>query len=252
MSKIHNKTKNNCICCECKISNGVFLHKTRRQSHYLCIDCAENYLNPYIQKMTNNLRKNIKIRNFNIKCPGTYCGNYRNQCKKDISIKDLIISDKNTNLYINLFRLNYVVENKNAFLCINEKCGEVIITEDQYMIDIECPSCKKSWCKNCMTEPFHTNISCFENELNKTDTKNSEYIKKLKNQGILKFCPQCNSPTVKLKNEEGEDIGCNKIICVECGAKWCWLCNHFPIDYDHYNENNNNNCSNRLWEGVVV
>ena len=64
-----------------------------------------------------------------------------------------------------------------------------------------------------------------------------------KRKGKLKFCPQCKVPTLK-------NNGCNKMVCIRCHIKWCWLCTDTNIDYDHYNSGNVGRCSGKLWEGV--
>ena len=46
MSSIHDKTKRICMCCNDTNTFIIILHKTRRQTHGLCIDCAESYINP--------------------------------------------------------------------------------------------------------------------------------------------------------------------------------------------------------------
>ena len=66
----------------------------------------------------------------------------------------------------------------------------------------------------------------------------------MKTKGLLKFCPQCKVPTIKNK-------GCSKMHCVKCDCSWCWLCNKVGVDYPHYNSNNNDRCSGKLWEGEV-
>ena len=43
MAKIHKSTKESCLICCSEISDNLYvlLHKTRRQTHKLCRDCAE-------------------------------------------------------------------------------------------------------------------------------------------------------------------------------------------------------------------
>jgi hypothetical protein len=254
MSKIHEKCKKNCICCEIELGKDfVFLHKTRRQTHLLCNDCAKGYLNPKIQIITKNLKKNIRYTNYVIKCPGTYCGSLRNQCNFHINIKNIKFSDEKSDLYTDFFRVLYTIENENIILCPSNCCGE-ILELNLNIIDtyVKCPSCKINFCKNCLCLPYHKNMTCFEYELENMSCEGSKCMTELKAKGYLKYCPQCKSPTIKSKDKYGVDTGCNKMICTVCSVKWCWLCEKFPIDYDHYNKNSNLKCSNKLWEGTVI
>jgi hypothetical protein len=91
MSSIHNKTKRICMCCNDTNTFIIILHKTRRQTHGLCIDCAEGYINPILEKITLNIKNNIEVSNLKIKCPGTYTGQHRNQCNHEIDIKKLLV-----------------------------------------------------------------------------------------------------------------------------------------------------------------
>ena len=245
MSKLHTITGISCIICDEKENNMIELHKTRRQTHKICYDCTTGYFRPILEQITNNLRKNIKRDNYMIKCPGTYHSNNSNKCKKTINIKDICISDKHE-IHIDLFRILYVLSTNEAYLCPNKKCGEILHID--YIYDgkrLECISCLESWCKECYYTPYHNNKSCLEVELEESKSDNAILISEMKKKGVLKLCPQCKAATIK-------NSGCNKMLCINCGIKWCWLCEKFTIDYDHFNEKSNNFCSNKLWENVKL
>lgn len=244
------ETKNiKCICCDDICDNPVFLHKTRRQKHVLCDSCTVNYLTPKIEQITNNIKNNLYTK-LTIPCPGTYHGLLRNRCTKEIHIKDINISSTFP-LYTDIFRIKYVIDNPEYCICPNNNCGN-IIESDNYDNNLTCNICNTNWCKKCGTIPFHTNMNCFEYETLDKNTDNSKYVTNLLNKGLLRFCPICTSPTTKEKDIFGNDIGCNKIICLHCNTKWCWLCNTPNIDYDHYNYKNNNSCVGKLWLGTKI
>lgn len=244
MSKIHKKTGSVCLICDENIdSKSVLLHKTTRQTHRLCQDCSIGYFKPILQQACNNIRKNIRKGIGNIKCPGSYHCKPRNQCKHMISIHDIIVPD-NSPISLDVFRLSYVIDNPCCYLCPEEKCGEIIVIDEQYNGSyLQCGACNTNWCCHCLAQPYHTGKSCIEFEATNTNSENGKLILDMKSKGLLKFCPRCRTPICKHN-------GCNKIICTSCAVKWCWLCSSSEIDYDHYNPANVIGCSGKLWEGV--
>ncbi len=244
MAKLHGKTGFSCLICEEPVEYGIILHKTRRQTHILCKDCSVGYLGPILKTATENLRKNIRNRIGIFKCPGQTIGQHRNMCKKEINICNLVIASSHP-LCTDIFRILYVLSNPNVHVCPNNECGEAVeIDPTNYISRVQCPSCELTWCRTCLSSPFHTDLSCVEYEAAQNNTENGKYIWKMKTEGVLKFCPQCGAPTLKRS-------GCNKMLCATCNILWCWLCRATGIDYSHYNPDSGNECSNRLWEGVT-
>lgn len=247
MYKISNNF-NKCICCdELLLDNYVFLHKTRRQRHALCNNCGVGYIKPKLdnirQKLCNGI--NFKIDD-TIVCPGTYHGNMRNQCKHKINIRDINI-DNNSDLYTDLLRIIYVLNNPELCICPNKDCGNIVEAIDNC---VKCNNCNYNWCKWCYSIPYHDDINCVEYEYKNFSNENNSYILKLYKEGKLKFCPQCNAYTTKDKDKDDNDVGCNKITCIYCNINWCWLCGEKNIDYSHFNSMGNGSCSNKLWLGT--
>ena len=239
--KLHFLTGCKCMICDEETKTGVIFHKTRRQTHKLCEECLIGYLRPILKKTCNNLRKNIRINAEYVKCPGSYYCENRNQCKEKVELKNLKIEEKSP-IYLDLFRIIFILSNDNIYMCQEEKCGQLIEVDSNYTdFKLSCSDCNTSWCRECLVSPFHDNISCIEYETYNQNTENGKYIRQMNNEGNLKFCLQCRTPTIK-------NNGCNKMYCSTCNVKWCWLCLDINIDYDHYNENNNKACANRLWE----
>lgn len=254
MAKDHIRSGNECIvCCE-DISNGlcVYLHKTRRLTHRLCFNCCEGYLGPIFKQILNNLRNKIYNKVTCLNCPGSYMGETRNMCSHSIEIKSLNIP-QSLNIYLDFFKINYLLNNHNAFLCINPDCGEIL---EQYMYDqncnITCPSCESNWCRNCNISPYHIGKTCIQVQLANNTTQEAKFINQKIKEGEIKLCPICNVPVEKAKKQDGTFEACNKIVCSVCGGKWCWLCLEKNIDYDHFNINSNSRCGNKLWEGVNI
>jgi hypothetical protein len=244
MSKLHQKTGSTCMVCDDLSEKSIVFHKTRRQTHSLCLECAIGYLNPIITQSTNNIRKNIRNGVGMIKCPGSINGHTRNQCNQKINIGSLIVPE--CELSLDLFRLTYVLKTDNAYICPESKCGGVVEVDQEYIDNnLICHGgCKSTWCRNCLISPYHYGKSCIEVEVEGKNTENGKMIWDLKNQGKLKFCPGCKAPCIKHN-------GCNKMVCIVCNKKWCWICTTLDIDYDHYNTGRiGGECTGKLWQGV--
>jgi hypothetical protein len=130
-------------------------------------------------------------------------------------------------------------------MCPEITCGQIVDVDVDYLSDnINCNGgCNISWCRNCMVSPYHNGKSCIEVECENRNTDNGKLISDLKRNGKLKFCPQCKAPCIK-------NSGCNKMLCISCGIKWCWICVESNVDYDHYNSGGVGRCNGKLWEGV--
>lgn len=249
MSKLHKLTNNVCLCCTEEIGHGkcVFLHKTRRQSHILCIDCAHGYISPIVEKATDNLRNGIFLTNMStITCPGSYHGEKRNQCSCKIRLENLKVPE-DTDLYTGIFRFLYALRTPNAEICKNKKCGNVVDLGEWGETIVKCTECNTQWCRSCGVCPYHEGMTCLEYELREDKSQNALYLKEMNKKGELKLCPSCGVPSCRVTTDDGRKLGCNKMICGTCGVKWCWLCGASNIDYDHFNSLGKNPCSNKLW-----
>ena len=252
MPKIHKKTGSLCVICDEPIiqvegkNNSIIFHKTRRQTHSLCIDCGISYLQPILKTASNNIRANIRHNVDMIKCPGSYHGLIRNKCKCVIKLNDIYIPDE-CDLSLDIFRIIFVLSNNNVYLCPDEKCGAVIDVDLHYFgNNLKCHNgCETTWCRHCLVSPFHDGKSCIEVEAENNNSENGKFIWDMKTKGFLKFCPQCRSPCIK-------NNGCNKMVCSRCNIVWCWLCTKANISYDHYNINLEGSCTGKLWEGVDI
>ena len=254
--KIHTKTKNICLICCCLVVNYeeyIYLHKTRRQTHVLCIDCGVSYLTPIINQMIKNLKNGIKDETlFYVKCPGSYNGLLRNHCNHVIEIHDVGIPD-HLEIYFSMVYIFYILYSKdNIYICLNENCDKLQkIDKNSGNTEFTCESCSYNWCYICNSTPYHKNKTCIEYELEQDNTETGVLLREKIKNGIYKHCPVCKTITEKETNENGNYISCNKIVCSNCNVKWCWICKEKEISYSHYNSmNSNSSCSNKLWEGT--
>ena len=251
MSKIHRKTNNTCsICCDKIVDNGILLHKTRRQTHILCYDCAQGYLSPLIKQKIIQLRNNIKLdKTYLFPCPGNYNSNIKNNCNCNLVIGSITgLCDNKTNLYKDYIHLYTLLYFPDCYPCQIAECNNIIHSTTS---ELKCVDCDISWCKFCLKQPYHYGMNCTENDINNTDSSDSKLINKMNIEGELKYCPQCNFATIKEKDEDGNYTGCMKITCGLCQTNWCWLCGQINIDYSHYNNELLSSCSNKLWYGTI-
>ena len=117
------------ICDEPNKSDNIVFHKTRRQTHSICMDCGIQYLRPILKMKCNNIRKNIRNNDtVVVKCPGSYHCAKRNQCKCTVHLKDLNI--KECDISLDIFRILYTLESDDYFLCPKETCGQIIEVEN--------------------------------------------------------------------------------------------------------------------------
>lgn len=249
MAKIHQISGSSCICCEEKLGTDyVYLHKTRRQTHILCSECAEGYLLPILTQRIHNIKNGMGIINITVKCPGTYCGLARNKCTHMVNLYDVFVTYI-SDIMRSITTLLVLNNDPNLMLCPNYTCSSMFVknTACKYL---KCAKCLTEWCGYCMTQPYHKGMSCLEYKLLNSDSEDSKYMNELIREGKLKFCPVCKTATTKEKDIHGYDVGCNKISCTVCGEKWCWLCQEVGISYDHFNMESTNPCSSKLWEGV--
>jgi hypothetical protein len=243
MSKIRQQTGTACMVCDEKLCSeiSVILHKTRRQTHALCTDCAQAYFQSPLEIMANNLRRNIRKDITYVRCPGHYHGHAKNQCSRKVDITTLTVPEC-LPLYTDLFRITYILNSPIAFLCPNKGCGNVVDVDHGYdQLRLRCLYCAMSWCRQCLVSPYHDGKSCLEVEVENKQGDNAKFIWEMSKQGKVKFCPTCKSPIYR-------DGGCNKMLCKSCNTKFCWICRKVGINYDHYN--GTSGCKGKLWEGT--
>lgn len=241
MSKLHMLTREHCLVCDTQVKDHVFLHKTRRQSHVLCTDCFKGYVEPIIKKNTELLRQNFKEEIDVILCTGSYHGQGRNMCKSKVKLEEIVSNNQllflGDTLITDIFRIIYATKDPLKFCCPKEECGNLIQLEaNNWNSLVQCNDCDTTVCRWCKTIPYHTDMNCIEYSYSKSADENTREIMLLKDKGELKFCKVCSAPITRLKDKNGQNEGCNKVICTICGVKSCWLCSATHIDYDHFNE----------------
>ena len=195
MSKKHELTSRTCICCASEvIGESLLLHKTRRHTHALCLGCADGYIGPKLDQIIENLRKNIRLPDSNIPCCGTYHGLERNRCRLPVDVRKLKIQDL-PSLQQRVETITLLMDDDTVFMCPHRECVGIVKIVDETLRAI-CPECTRTWCKNCMTAPFHDGLNCAEYEARAANTQNGKYLRDQMAKGRLKCCPRCLAPTV--------------------------------------------------------
>jgi len=249
MTKVHRKTNSMCcICCEEVKGDGILLHKTRRQTHKTCLECGIAYLTPKVNKILDMLCQNIRSPSMlEVPCPGSVCSQLRNHCTVKVDLHNLLVED----VIPHMTKIHFVLMDKYLYICPNRDCMALVrVHPEDPILHTECSQCKYNWCRGCWKSPFHEGVGCLEHEVNEASSQNGRFILEKIECGDMKYCPKCRSPTEKTRGEDGKFVACNKMSCVICNTKWCWLCQKSDIDYSHFSDKNSG-CQNMLWKGSV-
>jgi hypothetical protein len=228
----------------------IRLHKSRRQTHVLCGDCFQGYYSDKLSKLYNLCRTNKHgCELAYIKCTGHVHQNAKNICSKKVLVNPALYNQVNTvlpKLGELISKIIYYNASSYHFLCLNDKCqskiGCVPIPSHVYS-QILCDDCDQDQCVKCLVTPFHTGKSCLEYQATSLNCEVSKVLYKEIQDGTAKECPGCKAHTTR-------NGGCNKIVCVTCSSKWCWICQAVGIDYSHYNSLGVGGCSGKLWLGT--
>jgi len=90
------------------------------------------------------------------------------------------------------------------------------VSDDQRVVKCEC--CKKRVCVRCNVEE-HEGFSCQQfREWRRANDSSEESYAEMMRQGLIKPCPNCNSPILKTE-------GCNFMTCPTCNDpdRMCWV-----------------------------
>lgn len=261
MAKIHKITKQSCIVCTDDTEELHPIHKTRRQTHSLCLTClsaiADQRLSHVIRKYKNGLSPSTDEYLF--QCPGTYCGVARNQCKHTIlyscfirrSVFDLLSSTIQKKMRI----VDVLYKHRSAVMCPTTDCLQMYynpFNPHPKNKKVTCYDCKVSWCSQCHTTPFHDDKTCAQHRIESDNTEFGQHVRDEIANGNMKLCPTCHVPTEKTRIKGGTQFeGCNKMHCAHCDTNWCWLCGTKGIDYDHFSSATSP-CRNLLWQNTAI
>ncbi len=217
----------------------MIVHRTRRQIHGWCRDCAE-------EALLNQLRINIRKPHpdLMIECSGmTFHSQVRNQCSKVVNISQLgLPQDLKVEIHQLILRSRLLMQ--GYLICLH--CDE-LLANNFSGLRISCRHCGKTWCQRCKTSPYHFGTICQEGDLMaavRMDVGGPELIALLKKDGCQP-CPGCAQAIHKTG-------GCNHMCCDRCGVHWCWLCRSTEANVSNYRHFNTldgpETCRGRLFD----
>lgn len=218
-----------CAICLENVTEGVLLHKTQRQTHMLCLNCAESFI-------VSQLRENLTQKNYvhTISCCSVFGGNKRNTCKKILNVTELKIPASIETIPTLVAKITAFTM-PGATACLSGICENVVLIPENTDIAI-CPDCQLTWCHRCKVSPFHVRMTCVQHKFINDSTPETQQMKQLIAEGEIKLCPTCNHGIEKNR-------GCNKVTCSQCKNAMCWLCGAGKIDYNHFD---NGTCFDKL------
>ena len=203
---------NECQCCFDSFTKEETITCTgasEEHVHTFCKDCVKGYLENVM-----NDKKSICCMMSGEGCEGRYRD-------KDIAIS---LNDKQYERYQDYMEVDdatslaKTLDNYN--ICpFCSKFGVIVDNipghEDQHIIKIDCPMCKKTWCIKCRKES-HGNDPC-----GKINTDDKDVIRKLVDMtiddAVIHNCPKCYTKYNKID-------GCNLMTCPSCHTYSCYLC----------------------------
>ncbi|OZJ03323.1 hypothetical protein BZG36_04231 [Bifiguratus adelaidae] len=83
-----------------------------------------------------------------------------------------------------------------------------------------CSNCSSTVCMRCGETPYHDGLDCHEHILEKLEHLDPESEAAVNLRWKLENSKSCPNCSVLINREEG----CNKVDCLQCGFKFCWMC----------------------------
>lgn len=204
-SVIHKKT---CNICLSKKTADTF-HTFSCNHNATCTACLTQLINKALkEKSTNNLR----------------CPSCRHQVIGEQDIKAITHNKKILDDYASITTKEWLNTQSNAKHCPTPDCQYAFINERTTQKNIQCLSCQKTYCSQCML-PHKKSISCTRaQESNQLDQSTSRWM-----QRYTKPCPRCKYGIQKIS-------GCDHMTCRNCYYEFCWNCNapYWNADGSHH------------------
>lgn len=276
------------VCLEPK--KGVNCHRMLLCSHVFCIPCLQDFYNTCITEgdvdsvkcMAPDCGRDINPTHDAVQEPEDAASRKRKRRKKDrlISPSELLqvpLEQETVQRYVFLKRKKKLESDKSTVYCPRQWCQGVAQSkkhpkpvnpmaddfddsadEDDAAVEFDplgeesqlppmadrvavCEDCLYAFCCVCK-KGWHGELArCSprrEAELTAEEKATEEYLKLYTTQ-----CPTCKTPCQK-------KMGCNHMICFQCGTHFCYLCTAWLAEdnpYKHFNTLDSS-CYNRLWD----
>ncbi|GAA5939340.1 hypothetical protein JCM3775_007195 [Rhodotorula graminis] len=103
----------------------------------------------------------------------------------------------------------------------------LIENPDERLFRCERPECRKVSCRKCRKEG-HVPLSCEEAD-EESRLPGVHAVAEAMSAALIRPCPKCTVPCLK-------SDGCNKMVCSQCGAYWCYCCRAIIKGYEHFEQ----------------
>ncbi|GAA5909615.1 hypothetical protein JCM8208_007201 [Rhodotorula glutinis] len=103
----------------------------------------------------------------------------------------------------------------------------LIENPDERLFRCERPECRRVSCRKCHKEG-HVPLSCEEAD-EESRLPGVHAVAEAMSAALIRPCPKCTVPCLK-------SDGCNKMVCSQCGAYWCYCCRAIIKGYEHFEQ----------------
>lgn len=113
--------------------------------------------------------------------------------------------------------------------CPTPNCSMSKVLEDDSSGRQSCLLCKMESCWDCGAQPYHEGLTCSqhaEKERSLGQRNDDESFLEWMEATGTKQCPKCQMATSKenLEAQTNQDVECHKMMCRNCGTKFCFKC----------------------------
>ncbi|BGP43945.1 hypothetical protein JCM10450v2_008157 [Rhodotorula kratochvilovae] len=98
---------------------------------------------------------------------------------------------------------------------------------DERLFRCERTECRKVSCRKCRKEG-HVPLTCEEADEERR-LPGVHAVAEAMSAALIRPCPKCKVPCLK-------QDGCNKMVCAQCSAYWCYVCREIIKGYEHFEQ----------------
>jgi len=113
--------------------------------------------------------------------------------------------------------------------CPTPDCANCVALEEGQVPRLQCTFCGKEHCLRCHASPYHKGLTCEQHAAKQKRDSGDDGTSQLHEwmeQTGSKQCPKCKMVVTKdnLTAQTTQHAECHKMICRNCGAKFCFRC----------------------------